>query len=91
MKTRTKLVTAIALLCSGCAYQYGAVRIKPGETIKDAELVSLICARQADNHGGAAGAEWIPFAGYSVSKHIRREEFKNCVEAHGYVAIPPSD
>ncbi len=81
----------IVLLCAGCAHNYGAAGVKPGGTAKDAEDVTLICTRQADNHGGANGAQWIPFAGYSVSRNIRIEEFKSCAEAHGYATIPPSD
>lgn len=82
---------AVILLCSGCSYQYGSVRGKPGESVKDVQLVASTCKYQADNHTGAGGAEWIPFAGYSVSKGMRREEFRKCVEERGYTFIPPKD
>jgi len=49
----------------------------------------MICDRTARNHAGAEAAEWIPFAGRSVAKRIRREEFKNCLEAKGYEVILP--
>ena len=88
---RTILLSVFVLLCAGCAHQYGTVGVKPGETSKEAEAVAATCRSQADHHGGANGAAWIPFAGHSVAKDIRNEEFKKCVEAHGYAAIPPSD
>ena len=84
---KTKLIAAIVLLCSGCAYNYPAVKARVEG--RDAELDQLVCARQADNHGGAQGAEWIPFAGYSVSKHIRIDEYTNCMKAKGYTVISP--
>jgi hypothetical protein len=84
-----KLVFVCCFLCTSCAYELGSVRQKPGVSQKDADVDQLICERTARNHPGADGAEWIPFAGRSVAKHIRREEFKHCMEAKGYEVIPP--
>ena len=84
-----KLVTVLAFLCASCTYELGSVRPKPGVSKEDSSYDAMICDRTARNHGGAEAAEWIPFAGRSVAKRIRREEFKNCMEAKGYEVIPP--
>ena len=86
---KTLFFTAIVLLCSGCTYQLGSANVKPGGTEKDRQLDYLTCKDAAMSHGGATAAAFIPFAGYSVEKNIRREEFKNCMTAKGYVVIPP--
>jgi hypothetical protein len=84
-----KLVVVLGLLCTSCAYELGSVRPNPGESQEDTDYDTLICDRTARNHAGAEAAEWIPFAGRSVAKRIRRDEFKNCMEAKGYEVIPP--
>ena len=86
---KTLIFVCLLVSIASCTYQYGSVRTKPGESDKDRDIDLLTCARAADMHGGASAAGWIPFAGFSVEKHIRREEFKNCMEAKGYVVIPP--
>ena len=84
-----KIVLILIFICVSCTYQLGSVTTKPGSTDRDRDLDLLMCQNAAQNHGGASGAEWIPFAGYSVSKNIRIEEFKNCMEAKGYQVTPP--
>ena len=84
-----KLVVVLCFLCASCAYELGSVRPKAGVSSEDSSYDTMICDRTARNHGGAEAAEWIPFAGRSVAKRIRREEFKNCLEAKGYEVIPP--
>jgi hypothetical protein len=86
---KAQLAAALVLLLSGCAYQLGSVNTKPGDTLRDTQIDVLTCKDAAMVHGGADAAGWIPFAGYEIEKHIRREEFKNCLLAKGYPSVIP--
>ena len=88
MKTALAALLA-SLLCAGCAYQLGSVQTKPGSTDTDRDVDLLTCTHEAEVHGGADAAEWIPFAGYAVSKQLRRNAFKDCMERKNYTVIPP--
>lgn len=79
-------LAVVLMILTGCAYNYPSVKSRVEG--RNVELDQLTCARQADNHGGAQGAEWIPFAGFSVAKNIRMEEFTNCMTEKGYSVIP---
>lgn len=85
------LVILLALVCASCGYELGRVHIKEGSTDAQRQVDMDECRDVAINHGGADGAAWIPFAGYSVAKHIRREAWKECMQAKGYTALPPKN
>lgn len=83
------LITCLIVTLAGCSYPLaGGILPLRGQDARDVQLDQLTCARQAEQHGGADAAGWIPIAGIPMERHIRREEFKNCMEEKGYKVLP---